>query len=316
VGLGYNPFKQLIICTGGGRNGKTTLFEILKAALGEGLVAFVSYHAVTTGNDNLSMSCRYRLRGSAIAVIDETPTKKWDEETIKLLSGAETITVKQLYKKPENIPVTFIVVILTNDLPTNFKSQNFALADRIVCIKFPFRFVDNVTTSMNGVKPKDEAKVAAMKKNTPSIIAALRKHFKLAAEKNFKLQLSDSIKEITEPIRLVANAISYFLSECVEDDPDAVIKGTELYEAYKVYCKNKEVKAISYKKFNTQLRLQNYRTMHKRDGVYFVGIKLKDNWNGNGSGGLFSNEESEEDDDIVMRAITSTDEDEDNDFPF
>jgi len=276
LGLGRNPFRKAIFCLGGGRNGKSSFFEILQAALGDKLVVSTLPSVITQNgnNENTSLSARYRLKGSAIAFTDEVPLEHINEEAFKAITGGETIVAKRLYKDVEAFPATFILCILSNMLPQNFKSQNFALADRIVCVKFPIRFADDITTETKAVKRRDENKVIALKENTPAVIAALRKHFKLAAQKNFRLEMPAKVLEITEPVRFAANALSYFLSVCIIEDPLAETKAKELHEAYKQFCKEHEVRAINYKQFTSQLRLLNYQLINKWDGLRCVGIKI------------------------------------------
>jgi len=276
LGLGRNPFRKAIFCLGGGRNGKSSFFEVLQAALGDKLVVSTLPSVITqNGNsDNTSLSARYRLKNSAIAFTDEVPLENINEEAFKAITGGETIVAKRLYHDVEAFPATFILCILSNTLPQNFKSQNFALADRIVCVKFPIRFADDITTETKAVKRRDENKVIALKENTPAIIAALRKHFKLVAQKNFKLEMPQKVLEITEPVRFAANALSCFLSVCIIEDPLAETKAKELYEAYKQFCKEHEVRAISYKQFTSQLRLLNYQLLHRWDGLHCIGIKI------------------------------------------
>jgi len=276
LGLGRNPFRKAIFCLGGGRNGKSSFFEILQAALGDKLVVSTLPSVITqNGNgENTSLSARYRLKGSAIAFTDEVPLENINEEAFKAITGGETIVAKRLYHDVEAFPATFILCILSNTLPQNFKSQNFALADRIVCVKFPIRFADDITTETKAVKRRDENKVISLKENTPAVIAALRKHFKLAAQKNFKLEMPAKVLEITEPVRFAANALSFFLSVCIIEDPLAETKAKELYEVYKQFCKEHEVRAINYKQFTSQLRLLNYQLVNKWDGLRCVGIKI------------------------------------------
>jgi len=61
---------------------------------------------------------------------------------------------------------------------------------------------------------------------------------------------------------------------CIIEDPLAETKAKELYEAYKQFCKEHEVRAINYKQFTSQLRLLNYQLINKWDGLRCVGIKI------------------------------------------
>jgi hypothetical protein len=211
LGLRKNIFQRLLLFIGGGRNGKTTFMQVVAAAFDK-LVAFpTSKSILTNSNENNVMTIRANLEDCAFAVIDEAPPAHlWDLETVKYLTGSEVVVVRELYKNPKTIPVTWVHVILTNNYPRKFKTQDFATADRLVAISFPNRYTDNVKSGCGRIKRKDPQKIKELKENTPAIIQAFRLAFKKAAAKGFVLTEPKAVSKFTDRIRQRADTIGYF----------------------------------------------------------------------------------------------------------
>jgi phage/plasmid-associated DNA primase len=294
LGLGRNPFKRFLLLLGGGRNGKNTLIQTIKAAFGD-LVQYTTTKILTSNQqDNASLSAKYALKGCAFAVIDEAPaTAAWDIETIKQLAGGDEIVVKKLYRDTETIPITWINLILSNNYPNAFKQQSHAVADRIIAVNFPLRFSDRVENEGRYLRRKDEEKVEAIKQNTAAIIQAFRWAFKEAAAKNFKLTEPPKVAEFTEPIRLLADAIGHFLETQTVEDANASVPAQTLYDAYKEFVKEHDLGTpVTKRSFINTLLVSNFKKRKENGLVYIVGLKLKDGnqptlptiWSGNDDG--------------------------------
>jgi putative DNA primase/helicase len=278
LGLGRNPFKRFLLLLGGGRNGKNTLIQTIKAAFGD-LVQYTTTKVITSNTqDNASLSAKYALKGCAFAVIDEAPsTAAWDLETIKQLAGGDEIVVKKLYRDTQTIPVTWINLILTNNYPDQFKQQSHAIADRIIAINFPLRFSDRVESEGRYLRRKNEDKVEAIKEDTAAIIQAFRWAFKEAAAKNFKLTETLKVAEFTEPIRLLADAIGHFLETQTVEDANASVPAQTLYDAYKEFVKEHDLGTpVTKRSFINTLLVSNFKKRKEKGLVYIVGLRLKD----------------------------------------
>jgi len=279
LGLGRNPFKRFLLLLGGGRNGKNTLIQTIKAAFGD-LVQYTTTKILTSNQqDNATLSAKYALKGCAFAVIDEAPPSgMWDLETVKQLAGGDEVIVKKLYRDTETIPVSWIHLILSNNYPDQFKQQSHALADRIIAINFPLRFSDKVENEGRYLRRKDEDKVEAIKQNTPVIIQAFRWAFKEAALKHFKLTEPEKVAEFTEPIRLLADNINYFLETQTIEDATASVPAQALYDTYKEFVKEHDLgTAVSKRAFIKALLVANFKKKKENGLVCILGLRLKDN---------------------------------------
>lgn len=129
-----------------GRNGKSTIFEILKFILGD-----IAYKT----RSEMLLESRYSPgRGSADADTLAFRGRRivWATETgdgralntakIKELCGGDTLNARAPYgKRPVEFSPTHLLILLTNDRPAVHANDN-ALWERIHLIPFNMRFVD------------------------------------------------------------------------------------------------------------------------------------------------------------------------------
>jgi hypothetical protein len=276
-----NIYRKAIIFVGGGQNGKNSTVDIIKAALGD-LVQQTSSTAIIKASDTLSFSSLYKLKNSAIAYIDETPDKNWNIDIFKAVTGSWSIVAKKYYKDPEDMPITFILLILTNHLPKEFERQSQALEDRFVVIKFPYRFAD-VQYETQYVKKRDPAIVEALMANTAATIQAFRHYYKLAAQEGFVHDMPSAVLEDTDEIRLRANSVGFFLQSCVVDDPSNFVYVKDMYEVYEKWCKRYGVKSVKDTDFREYLKNTNYKLERTGRGYICHCVSLKTDFLNNGN---------------------------------
>jgi len=268
-----NIYRKAIIFVGGGQNGKNSTVDIIKAALGD-LVQQTNSSAIIKTGETLNLASLYKLKDSAIAYIDETPDKNWNSDIFKAVTGAWSIVAKRYYKDPEDMPITFILLILTNHLPKEFDRQSQALEDRFVVIRFPHRYAD-VPYETQHVKKRNPALVEALMENTAATIQALRHYYKLAAQENFIHGLPPAVREETDEIRLRANSVGVFLQTCVVDDPSSSVFVKDMYVCYKEWCKRYEVKPVRDLDFREYLKHTNYRLERTGRGYVCHSVRLE-----------------------------------------
>jgi hypothetical protein len=276
-----NIYRKAIIFFGGGQNGKNSTIDIIKAALGD-LVQQTPSAAIIKAGETLNLASLYKLKNSAIAYIDETPDKNWNIDIFKAVTGSWSIVAKRYYKDPEDMPITFILIILTNHLPKEFERQSQALEDRFIVIKFPYRFAD-VQYETQYVKKRDPAIVEALMANTAATIQAFRHYYKLAAQEGFLHDMPPAVLESTNDIRLKANSIGFFIQSCVIDDPANFVYVSDMYKLYQEWCKRHEVKSVKIEEFREYLKCTNYKLERTGRGYICHCVSLKTDFLNNGN---------------------------------
>jgi hypothetical protein len=278
LGLGKNVNHKFLLFIGEGRNGKNSFIQILEATF-ENFVRYTSSEILTASRfDNTINSMLAQLKGCAFAVIDEAPDPaKWNVETVKRLTGGDKTPARQLYHDVETIPITWVFIILTNDYPKQFKRQSQGLAYRIVAIKFPMTYSDNVINEGRFIKRRNPDIIEYFKQNTQIVIQAMRWAFKQAAQKNFVLTEPEKVSEFTREIKMKADSVSYFLSEYTVDDASHVISLQDLYQAYKRFVEERGIGTpLPDNIFAMRLYTKNIEHERRNGRSYIIGLRLKE----------------------------------------
>ncbi len=136
--------RQLYICYGIGRNGKSVLFDLMKKILGR--------YYISSSKDVFISSSKYKQSGSAtshlyalknkrIAIFSETEEEeKLNMSEIKNITGGDEISCRELYGKQTEIQPVCKLWLLTNNPPI-FDCADTAVLDRLSCIPFNARFL-------------------------------------------------------------------------------------------------------------------------------------------------------------------------------
>ena len=132
--------RKLPCFVGGGNNGKSLLLETFAHALGDYAVALEE--AVAQGGENAHTTIFMPLKGARLAILSETTEgKAWNANTLKRLTGGDTIAAHGMRKDSESWSPTHTIFLATNDRPTVPAGQK-AFWRRYREITFPHTYVD------------------------------------------------------------------------------------------------------------------------------------------------------------------------------
>ena len=212
--------SKCFLLNGCGSNGKSLLVNFLKYTLGS-YVCRVPIALITKKRQNseAAMPNLTRAKKSRCIVFSE-PNKKdiLNAGVIKELTGCEDITVRGLYKSPEEYRPMFKVFILCNFLP-NVEEDDYGIWRRIRSIKFKSKFVDNPTKD-NEYKI-DLSLNEKIKEWRCGFMNILLDYYKIYRKEGLK-----DIKEITEETkkyRVSNDPYQEFIDECIELDENGSI---------------------------------------------------------------------------------------------
>jgi hypothetical protein len=299
LGLGKNINHKFLLFIGEGRNGKNSFIQTLEAAFGN-FVRYATSEILTARRlDNTLNSMLAQLEGCAFAVIDEAPDPaKWNVETVKRLTGGDKTPARELFHNTKTIPITWLFIILTNEYPMHFNKQSQGLAYRIVAVKFPVTYSDNVINEGRFIKRRNPERIDYFKQNPQIVIQAMRWAFKEAAKKNFMLTEPEQISKFTQPIKMKADSVSFFLSECTVDDAQSTIPFEVLYQAYRRFVEERGIGTpLNDKAFARRLYTKNIEHERRGGRSYVIGLKLREDalFAGDGQDLLPTDENSDDD---------------------
>jgi P4 family phage/plasmid primase-like protien len=110
------PSDQIVVCSGGGENGKTTLGGTCFQVAGD--YARLLTDKVLLGSARDHSTDLMDLRGVRLAYLEETPeARRLDPVKLKRLLGVPVITARRIQKDPVSFRPTFTLLVNTNWTP-------------------------------------------------------------------------------------------------------------------------------------------------------------------------------------------------------
>ena len=237
--IGGAPFlHRAFVLHGGGRNGKSTFLEILRAIIGR-----KSYSVVSMGKLDKEFSI-VNIEGKLANIVEETPTDEINAEIFKNMVGGGEVQAAHKGFDEYSFKCQARFVFACNEMP-NFKDKSVGLEDRLVFIPFNRYFEDHERDT--NILPKLMAEL-------PGIMNwAIEGARTMLAQRS--LPNYQTIVEMKEAYRQETNPALAWLKEHVEVSPAGQpVPFSELYEDYAAWCKKNGHHAASSRKFSNSIR--------------------------------------------------------------
>ena len=285
---GLTNEHYIIVCTGEGRNGKGTLFELLMDIMGELAWAIQPEMILEQRNPRSSSGPTpdiMSLAGKRIIVASETSEhQRISAEKIKKLTGGDRLTGRASFDKYDtNFEPTHTLFLQTNHVPRGL-TKDFALLQRLICIHFPYMFVDD-PEEMGRRNPqlshlyklKDKNMKDKLKKEIPGILSWLVRGC-LDWQKQ-GLKQSSLTQSYIETLRDKEDIVGAWLaSHVVKADIKDFIPFKELYESFiKWYQENEDDKdknKPSRRRVSEWIEKKGFKKENKRGAIVFYGLRL------------------------------------------
>lgn len=258
-----------------GRNGKTTLLEIIKDVLGPLAyktttdIILSSKHGRSKGSadpDTLA------LRGKHLVFASETNhDQNFNLKAAKEYTGRDTLNARGLWSRfPTEFKPTFLLIIITNDLP-RVKNNDAAFWERIHLVPFLTRFVDNPQKINERIRDKH---IKEKLEQERSGILSWMVRGAIAWHKH-GLQPPKCVLKATQEYKTTEDIIARFIDvRCTLGDSHRVAKGA-LYSAYCGWCTAEGLSPMSNIKFWQDMDNRFPSDDRSRIKTY-QGIKLND----------------------------------------
>jgi putative DNA primase/helicase len=262
------------ILWGIGRNGKSTIIEVVSHVLGPLAGPIQSEMLLdqwrpkgSTGPSPDIMA----LKGLRMAFASESDEgRRISPSRVKWLTGGDTLVGRNPYDKYEVkfIP-THTLFLLTNEKPQP-PQDDFAFWERAALIPFELSFVDRDPKG-KFERRADKNLREKLEKEDPGILAWLVRGCIEWQEQGLNPPLM--VIEATKQYRRDEDLIQDFTDECGFLDPAAEEQASKLYAVFKAwYQKNVSKKGISQKRFG---RMMSKRFKREKHGTYvYYGISL------------------------------------------
>ncbi len=276
------------VAIGEGRNGKGTTFELLAEILGDFSWVISPELILEQKNARSSSGAAadlVSLDGRRLIVGSETDeNRRISGSAVKQFTGGDTIKARPLYQADEmNIHPTWKLFLHTNNIPRGL-TQDFALLQRLVYIKFPFLFVDDPAAEArskpalaDNFRVKDRTLPARLAKEKEAILAWLVRGCLLWQKQG--LNPPDKIKADVDELRKDEDVLGQFIEQrCTRctDDPHAEILLKQFYSLFhEWHVENHGDYVPSRKRVAADLVKRGYRKDNKGGNICIYGLQIK-----------------------------------------
>ena len=258
---GHTREQVLFFLYGGGRNGKSTFLELLRAAVGEGEYALAAAPDLLLSNrDGRNSSDLADLRGARLVTTQEAAEgRSFDESRAKWLTGGDTISARRLYGHPFTFQPTHKLWIAANHKPkVRGTDEGFWRRIRLV----PF----TVQIAADQVDPDLKDKLLA---ELPGILAWAVQGAVHWYRRG--LDAPEAIRAATREYRNAEDTLGAFVDEkcLVGAERQATLK--LLHDTYRTWAEGAGERPLSARDLSSKLE-DRFEKSRRAGGILFRGV--------------------------------------------
>jgi len=245
----YRLHKAFML-QGAGRNGKSTLLNLLQRFLGRR----------NCSNVDLASLCHERfassqLFGKLANIFPDLPAEALKATGIfKALTGGDRITAEKKFRHMFEFTNYAKLIFSCNYVPMTYDLSPAFFA-RWIIIRFPNTFEGNKANPNLLHELTTEEELSGL---LNLALAGLKRLLE-----NGGFSYSKSSEEIAEEYQRLSNPVSAFIGDCIEEEPEEYVVKDRLYNAFKTYCKQNGYPVSSEKKFTEWLKKEVYVTEYR-----------------------------------------------------
>lgn len=237
----------LFACYGDGRNGKSTLLEILFYMLGDYAVD-LPFSALEAKRYGHTLGEGVNLPGARFAkVVEIQEDRQLDEARVKSWTGGDTMSVRPLYCNPFSFDPTHKLWLAFNHKPI-ITDDSHAMWRRIRLIPFLQKF--------EGAQ-KDPALLDKLKAEAPGILNwAIEGCLQWQKE---GLDTPSAVEQATQEYQAESNTLAPFLDDYCVVEAAASVKSSDLWTSYQDWAAKNGERRMSRKAFVGRLKKHGFQ---------------------------------------------------------
>lgn len=265
--IGGNPEQVMVICFGGGRNGKSTLVETIRAIMGS-YTASIPVQALMHDDKRRGGEATphlMKLPGARLVTAAEFDIgARLSESLVKTITGGEEIMVRGLFEGVLQFVPQFKVMVSTNNKP-KIIGLDEGIWRRIAMVPFTVTIPREDVDPNMGKKLLDEA--------SGILNWILEGYLEWIAG---GLCIPDEVKAATDEFRAESDPIGEFMRACVVIDPAEKIRSTPLFEVYEAWCHDNGMQPRKITAFGKRLPELGYQRSETSGYREYIGIRLNE----------------------------------------
>jgi P4 family phage/plasmid primase-like protien len=256
------------LCHGTGANGKSTLFEVFRGLLGADYTASAGFSTfVEKKNQDASGYDIARLPGRRMVTTTEpSKSSRLNEELLKLVTGNEVITTRQIYGVPFDFKPECKLWFAMNEQP-KISGTDEGIWRRVRYI--PFAVQIPASERIQGYQDH------LIQEEGPGILNLLLEG--TAAWLKEGLKEPSAVRKATTVFRNAQDVLSGFFDEyCVHDKNSQHVKAGLLYDAYKQWAETYGEIVLRSNEFFAEVSRRGYTRRMVHGGViHYFGLTLR-----------------------------------------
>jgi putative DNA primase/helicase len=273
--------EHFIACfVGEGRNGKGTMFEVLRSILGD--LAWAIQPELILEQKNTRSSAgpspdMVSLQGRRMVIASETDeNRRVSGAKVKMLTGSDTICARSPHDRFEtNFRPTHKLFVYTNHIPGGL-TRDYALVKRLLFLQYPLKYVDN--PSEENERQRDPELPAKLMEEAAGILAWLVQG--CLEWQQHGLAPPEKIRADVEQLRRSEDTFEQFFLDAMEKTESNVpVKFADIYQKYKEWYVDAVSETTSYmpskKKISAWLERHGYTKDTKGGTVKFTGLAFQ-----------------------------------------
>lgn len=255
--------QKAFVFWGPARTGKSTLLWVVEyLLLGKTNVSNIPWQEI---GDKFKTA---ELLGKLANVFSDLPSKSIDDTGIfKVVTGEDYLMAEKKNKNPFKFKPFARLVFSCNELPRNYVDRTEGFYRRLIIVPF----------SRQIEKSKiDKALKYKFQREKEGILNWALEGLKRLYENNFEFSENELTDGVKKEYKRENNNVISFVEECCEIDSLFSCSRIEIYEAYKEFCVEAGLKALSQIKFNKELE-GNFNITRSRSGKLRLwnGVRIK-----------------------------------------
>jgi len=252
---GITRERLVAILYGFGKNGKTTLVELLRDVMGD--------YATNTDTETLLMK-RYQGVGNDVAALkgarfvsaaEVEQGRRLAESKVKQLTGRDTVTARFLFGEPFNFGPEFKLWLSTNNKPV-IQGTDDAIWDRIRLIPFTQRFDGE----------RQDPKLPEKLRGEMAGVLAWMVEGCLEWQEH-GLEEPKTVADATKQYREEMDTLASFLDEACVIGASYRVLAERLYQRYAMWCDNSGERKDPKKAFVARLQERGFTRRRETSGV-------------------------------------------------
>jgi putative DNA primase/helicase len=252
---GVTRERLFAILHGPGKNGKTTLVELLQDVLGD--------YATNTDTETI-LAKKYQGVGNDVAALrgarfvsaaEVEQGRRLAESKVKQLTGNDTITARYLFGEPFNFRPQFKLWLSTNNKPV-IKGTDDAIWDRIRLVPFTQRFEGS---------RQDPKLPEKLREELTGVFAWMVSGCLEWQEHG--LGEPESVRSATNQYREEMDTLATFIDENCVVRAEAYVLSERLYQQYSIWCDNSGERKEPQKGFVARLSERGFERKRATAGV-------------------------------------------------